>query len=110
MSPDSEGAEALFEAFQQALLERFAQSPEGQERSKADPDMGFWAGQLMQQCRPPSSGRPVAWTRPRGRPNDEHLQVTKIGQRRQIPVQSQRGGDARDCPARLGIDRTAWRS
>ena len=47
MAPDSEGTEAAFEAFQQALLERFAQSPEGQERFKADPDMGFWAAQLM---------------------------------------------------------------
>ncbi len=46
MSPDSEGAEAAFEAFQQALLERFEQSPEGQERLKSDPDMGFWAAQL----------------------------------------------------------------
>jgi hypothetical protein len=46
-SPDSEGGEAAFEAFQQALLERFAQSPEGQERLKADADMGFWAGNLM---------------------------------------------------------------
>ena len=46
MASDSEGAEAAFEAFQQALLERFAQSPEGQERFKADPEMGFWAAQL----------------------------------------------------------------
>jgi hypothetical protein len=43
----SEASEAGFEAFQQALLERFAQSPEGRERLKADPDMGFWAAQLM---------------------------------------------------------------
>ncbi len=47
MAPDSAGAEAAFEAFQEALLERFAQSPEGQERCKADPDVGFWAAQLM---------------------------------------------------------------
>ena len=47
MTPDSEDAEAAFEAFQQALLERFSQSPEGQSRLKADPDMGFWAAQLM---------------------------------------------------------------
>ncbi len=46
MTPDSEGAEAEFEAFQQVLLERFEQSPEGQERLEADPDMGFWAAQL----------------------------------------------------------------
>ncbi len=47
MAPDSDGSEAAFEAFQQALLERFTQSPEGQERIKADPDMGFWAAQLI---------------------------------------------------------------
>ena len=45
--PDSGGSEAAFEAFKQALLERFAQSPEGQERCKADSDTGFWAAQLM---------------------------------------------------------------
>ena len=45
--PDSDGSEAAFEAFQRALLERFAESPEGQERLAADPDMGFWAAQLM---------------------------------------------------------------
>jgi hypothetical protein len=47
ISPGSEGSEAAFEAFRQALLERFAQSPEGQERSQTNPDMGFWAAQLM---------------------------------------------------------------
>jgi hypothetical protein len=46
-TPDSEGSEAAFEAFQQALLERFTQSPEGRERLKTDPDMGYWAAQLM---------------------------------------------------------------
>ncbi len=46
-SSDSEGFEAAFGAFRQALLERFAQSPEGQQRLKADPDMGFWVAQLM---------------------------------------------------------------
>ena len=45
--PDSDGAEAAFGAFQEVLLEQFTQSPEGQERLKADPDMGFWAAQLM---------------------------------------------------------------
>jgi len=44
---ESEDSFEKFEAFQQALLEKFAESPEGQERLKADPDMGFWAGQLM---------------------------------------------------------------
>jgi len=47
MTPDSAGAESAFEEFQQELLERFAQSPEGQQRLEADPDMGFWAAQLM---------------------------------------------------------------
>ena len=43
---DSDGAEAAFQAFRETLLERFTESPEGQERRKADPDMGFWAAQL----------------------------------------------------------------
>jgi len=43
----SEESEKAFDEFQKALLERFERSPEGQERLKADPDMGFWAGQLM---------------------------------------------------------------
>ena len=47
MTADAEEDEEAFDAFQQALLERFAQSPEGQARLKADPDMGFWAAQLM---------------------------------------------------------------
>jgi hypothetical protein len=46
-APDSDGAEAAFEAFRDTLLERFTESPEGQERLKADADMGFWAAQLM---------------------------------------------------------------
>ena len=46
MAPDSAGAEAAFEAFQQALLARFAQSPEGEARFQTDPDTGFWAAQL----------------------------------------------------------------
>ncbi len=47
MAPDSAGAEAAFEQYQRALVDLFAESPEGQERLKADPDMGFWAAQLM---------------------------------------------------------------
>jgi len=47
MDPGSEETEAAFETFRKALLERFEQSPEGQERLEADPGMGFWAGQLM---------------------------------------------------------------
>jgi hypothetical protein len=45
--PDSERSEAELAAFQHALLERFAESPEGQERLKADADMGYWAAHLM---------------------------------------------------------------
>lgn len=44
---DSEESEATLAAFQQALLTRFIQSPEGQERSRADPDIGFWAARLI---------------------------------------------------------------
>ena len=40
--PDSEGREKAFEAFQKALVERFEESPEGQERMQADPRMGDW--------------------------------------------------------------------
>ncbi len=45
---DSEGREAAFEAFQEELLERFAQSPEGQEHLKAHRRLGFWAAHLME--------------------------------------------------------------
>ena len=45
--PESEETEAALDAFQEALLERFAQSPEGQERLQADPELGFWAAQLI---------------------------------------------------------------
>ena len=47
VDPESAGSEAAFEAFQEALLDRFAESPEGQARLKADPHMGFWAAQLI---------------------------------------------------------------
>ncbi len=45
---DTEGEEALAE-YQEALLERFYNSPEGQAFVEAHPDteMGFWAAQLM---------------------------------------------------------------
>ncbi len=47
MEFDSEETEETAEAFRQRLAELFAQSPEGQDRLKDDPDMGFWATQLM---------------------------------------------------------------
>jgi hypothetical protein len=43
----SEETEAALREFQEALLNRFAESPEGKEWLKADPGMGFWAAQLM---------------------------------------------------------------
>jgi len=43
----NEEGQAAFEEYQEALLDRFTESPEGQERLKADPDMGFWAAQLI---------------------------------------------------------------
>jgi len=43
----TEEGHAAFEEYQEALLDRFTESPEGQQRLKADPDMGFWAAQLM---------------------------------------------------------------
>jgi hypothetical protein len=47
MAPDSDEGQAAFETFQETLLERFAQSPEGQAHCQAESDMGFWAAQLM---------------------------------------------------------------
>ena len=44
---ESEEGEEAFHEFQQALVERFTESPEGQARLQADPDMGFWTAQLM---------------------------------------------------------------
>ncbi len=47
VAPDSDGAEAALEEYQNALLQRFSESPEGQERLQAARKMGFWAAQLM---------------------------------------------------------------
>ncbi len=44
---ESSEAEEAFEEFQDALLERFFQSPEGQQLLEAHPDAGFWSAQLM---------------------------------------------------------------
>jgi len=44
---DSDEGQEAFEEYQEALLDRFTESPEGQQRLEADPDMGFWAAQLM---------------------------------------------------------------
>ena len=43
---DDEDGEA-FEEFRQALLDRFVESPEGQQCLQADPGMGFWVAQLL---------------------------------------------------------------
>lgn len=42
----NESEEAL-EEYQDSVLEEFSLSPEGKERIKADPEMGFWIAQLM---------------------------------------------------------------
>jgi len=42
----AEGEEALFE-YQNALIELFYESPEGQDLRKTCPEMGFWAAQLI---------------------------------------------------------------
>jgi len=39
--------EEALDAYQDALLERFLDSSEGQARLAEDPDMGFWAAQFM---------------------------------------------------------------
>ncbi len=44
---EDENAEEASRAYQDAILEQFFESPEGQARLQADPDMGFWARQLM---------------------------------------------------------------
>lgn len=44
---ESSEAEDAFEEFQDALLERFFQAPEGQQLLEAHPDAGFWSAQLM---------------------------------------------------------------
>lgn len=41
------GMEEACEEYQDALLERFFNSPEGQARLQEDPELGFWAAQLM---------------------------------------------------------------
>jgi hypothetical protein len=42
-----EQAEEALPAYQDALLERFSRSPKGQARSRVDPEIGFWAAQLI---------------------------------------------------------------
>lgn len=39
--------EEVFYAYQDALLDQFLDSPEGQTHLAEDPDMGFWAAQFM---------------------------------------------------------------
>ena len=45
---DDSETEESWEKFQDALLQQFYDSPEGQARLKDDPDMGFWAAQLIE--------------------------------------------------------------
>ncbi len=47
VDPGGDEAEAALEAYQDALLERFFASPEGQARHEADPDTGFWTEQFL---------------------------------------------------------------
>ena len=44
---ESDDFEEALPEYQDALLELFFQSPEGQARVQADPGMGFWADQLI---------------------------------------------------------------
>ena len=46
-SDGSDEAAEAFEAYADSLIEQFSNSPEGEERLKDDPGMGFWAYQLM---------------------------------------------------------------
>lgn len=47
IEPGSEEAEEAFEEYRDAIMDRFFESPEGKARLEVDPDMGFWAAQLM---------------------------------------------------------------
>jgi len=47
IEPESEEAEDALQEFQEALLERFFPTPEGQRLLEDVPDPGFWAAQLM---------------------------------------------------------------
>lgn len=47
LDSDSEESEQALEAYQETLLELFAKSPEGEAHRQLDPEMGFWADQLM---------------------------------------------------------------
>jgi len=47
IEPESEEADDALQEFQEALLERFLQAPEGQRLLEDVPDAGFWSAQLM---------------------------------------------------------------
>jgi hypothetical protein len=47
VDPESEEANKLAEEYQNALVEKFAKSPEGESRLRVDPQMGFWTAQLI---------------------------------------------------------------
>ncbi len=47
VEPGTLEAEEALERYQEALLKQFAKSPEGQAILQRDPDMGFWAAQLI---------------------------------------------------------------
>jgi len=44
---ESSNVEEVLVEYQEGLVERFFDSPEGQMRVRADPEMGFWAAQLI---------------------------------------------------------------
>jgi hypothetical protein len=47
IDPESSQAERAMEKFIDSILEQFHASPEGKARLQDDPDMGFWAAQLI---------------------------------------------------------------
>jgi len=47
IEPYSERAERQLEKYQEDLMDLFFDSPEGRERLKIDPEMGFWTAQLI---------------------------------------------------------------
>jgi len=47
IEPGSTEADETLEEYQDSLIDKFVDSPEGQARLRVDPEIGFWAAQLI---------------------------------------------------------------
>ncbi len=47
IEPGTAEADEMLEEYQDSLIDRFVDSPEGQARLRVDPEMGFWVAQLI---------------------------------------------------------------